>query len=226
MLTRVVVEVLHKAEAVTGPPRVVPSRRQGASLIEACLALMIICLIFLGMFQVSRALAARDTLSHSAARVARARTVGFNQWMVRKVSRVAAIPNVGQMLEPLYVNENPALQAAVAEESPGTLWDWVVSGQLWPSFTQAQLEIARIPLYLGAANWAQAEFILDYENWDSIEILDDGDPSDTLLNISVGQNYPLTVPGSGSFYADGNVPLVGESIIENHYTLYLEDQGW
>jgi hypothetical protein len=187
---------------------------------------MIICLIFLGMFQVSRTLAARDTLSHSAARVARARTVGFNQWMVRKVSRVAAIPNAGYLLEPVYVNEALALQAAVAEESPGTLWDWVVSGQLWPSFTQAQLEIARIPLYLGSDNSAQAQYILDYENWDSIEILDDGDASGTLLNISVAQNYPLTVPGSGSFYADGNVPLVGESIIENHYTLYLEDQGW
>ncbi len=202
------------------------ARRQGASLIEACLALALICLVFLGMFQVSLALAARDTLSHAAARVARARTVGFNRWMVRKVARVAAIPNAGRLLEPVYVNEAMDLRAAVAGARPGTLWDRVVSGRLSPRFTQARLELARIPEYLGSDNWARAGYILDYENWDSIEILSDGDASDRLLSVGVGQNYLLTVPGSGSFYADRRVPLVGESVIENHFSLYLDDMGW
>jgi len=78
-----------EAEPVDPARHAAPSNREGASLIEACLALAIICLVFLGMFQVSRVLAARDTLNHAAARAARARTVGFNRWMVLKVAQVA-----------------------------------------------------------------------------------------------------------------------------------------
>ncbi len=205
---------------------VAPSRRRGASLIEACLALALICLVFLGMFQVSRVLAARDILNHAAARAARARTVGFNTWMVFKVARVAAIPNAGRMIEPVYDNEAPDLQIAVATGSAGTLWDRVLSGDLWPSFAQARLESARIPEYLAAENTARARTLLDYEDWDSIGMLSDGSALDTLLDVRVGQDYPLKVPVSGSFYADGEVALVGESAIENHFPLYLEDQGW
>jgi len=206
---------------------VVPSRREGASLIEACLALAIICLVFLGMFQVSRVLAARDTLNHAAARAARARTVGFNRWMVTKVAQVAAIPNAGRMLEPVYDNDAPDLRAAIATERAGTVWDRVLSGEdLWPSFAQARLEIARIPEYLAAANHGRARYVLDYEDWDTVRILSDGSASDTLLDIRVAQDYPMKVPVSGSFYADGEVPLVGESAIENHFPLYLEDRGW
>jgi hypothetical protein len=102
----------------------------------------------------------------------------------------------------------------------------VVRGDLWPAFTQARLEMARVPEYLAAANYARARYILDYEDWDTVRILSDGAASDTLLDIRVGQNYPMKVPVSGSFYADGEVPLVGESAIENHFPLYLEDMGW
>jgi len=101
------------------------SDRRGASLIEACLAMALICLIFLGLYQVSRVLAARDVLNHAAARVARARTVGFDDWMVLKVARVATISNAGILLEPVYTNEAPALQAAVANDRAGVLWDRV-----------------------------------------------------------------------------------------------------
>ena len=202
------------------------SQQQGASLIEACLALAIICLVFLGMFQVSRVLAARDTLNHAAARAARARTVGFNQWMVHKVARVAAIPNAGRMLEPVYDSSGPDLRAAITGERAGTVWDRVLRGDLWPSFAQARLEIARVPEYLAAANHARADYILNYEDWDSVHVVDGGSAIDVLLDIRVAQEYPLKIPVSGSFYADGEVRLVGESAIENHYPLYLEDMGW
>jgi len=203
-----------------------PSKRQGASLIEACLALAIICLVFLGMFQVSRVLAARDTLNHAAARAARARTVGFNRWMVLKVAQVAAIPNAGRMIEPVYENDAADLRVAVTTEPAGTLWDRVLSGDLWPQFVQARLEIARIPEYLAAENYGRARYLLDYEDWDGVHVLSEGSASDTLLDVRVGQDYPMKVPVSGSFYADGEVPLVGEAAIENHFPLYLEDQGW
>lgn len=201
------------------------SSRRGASLIEACLALALICLIFLGLFQVSRVLAARDTLNHAAARAARARTVGFNRWMVRKVAHVAAIPNAGRMLEPVYQNNAPHLQAAVAGDRPGVLWDRVLSGDLWPLFTQANIEAARIPEYLGAANIARARYILDYEEWDHIVVNTSGGALSSLLTVRVSQDYPMQVPLSRTFYAssNGRVPLEGKAAIENHYPLYLEE---
>jgi len=130
------------------------------------------------------------------------------------------------MIELVYDNEAPDLRAALATERPGTVWDDVVSGELWPQFTQARLEIARIPEYLAAGNRGRARYILDYEDWDSVHVLDDGSALDTLLDIRVGQEYQMTVPVSRSFYANGDVPLVGKSAIENHFPLYLEDQGW
>ena len=199
--------------------------RRGASLIEACLAMALICLIFLGLFQVSRVLAARDILNHAAARVARARTVGFNDWMVLKVARVATIPNAGRMLQPAYPNEAPALRASVANESAGVLWDRVLSGRLWPLFIQAGVEIARIPEYLGSQNRSQAQHILDYSEWqrdrEGIDVDISGGALEPLLTVHVSQSYPMQVPGSSSFYADGHVPLQGTAAIENHCPLYL-----
>ena len=183
----------------------------------------LICLIFLGLFQVSRVVAARDILNHAAARAARARTVGFDDWMVWKVARVATIANAGLMLEPAYTNEAPALQAALADDTPGDLWDQVLSGSLWPLFIQAGLELARIPEYLGSQNSWQAQNLLDYSEWDSIEVDISGGPLAPLLTANVSQLYPMQVPGSGSFYADGHVPLHGTAEIENHYPLYLEE---
>ena len=204
-----------------------PTGRSGASLIEACLAMALICLIFLGLFQVSRVLAARDILNHAAARVARARTVGFDDWMVLKVARVATIANAGIMLEPVYTNEAPALQASVANDRAGVLWDRVLSGSLWPLFIQASLEIARIPEYMGSQNSWQAQHILHYSEWDedgdSIDVDMSGGPLEPLLTVHVSQRYPMQVPGSSSFYADGRVPLQGTAAIENHCPLYLEN---
>ncbi len=200
-----------------------PTGRRGASLIEACLAMALICLIFLGLFQVSRVVAARDILNHAAARAARARTVGFDDWMVEKVVRVATIPNAGLMLAPAYTNEAPALQASLANDSAGVLWDKVLGGNLWPLFIQVGLEIARVPVYLGTQNEWQAQNILDYAEWDSIDVDMDGGPLAPLLTVHVSQLYPMQVPGSSSFYADGQVPLQGTAEIENHYPLYLDE---
>jgi hypothetical protein len=201
--------------------------RRGTSLIEACLAMALICLIFLGLFQVSRVLAARDILNHAAARVARARTVGFDDGMVLKVAHVATIPNAGRMLQPVYANEAPALQASVANDSAGVLWDRVLSGSLRPLFIQAGVEIARIPEYLGSQNRSQARHILDYSEWqkdrEGIDVDMSGGPLEPLLTVHVSQRYPMQVPGSSSFYADGRVPLQGTAAIENHCPLYLDE---
>ncbi len=101
-------------------------RCSGQSLLESCLAIALLCLLFFGLFQVSRLLAAREILQHAAARAVRARTVGFNHWMTRKAVLVASIPNAGRMIEPSLDHVDAYLRDAVATLRPGELWDEVL----------------------------------------------------------------------------------------------------
>jgi hypothetical protein len=201
-------------------------------MIEACLAMGVICLVFFGLFQLSQLAAAKEVLDHAAARGARAKTVGFNSFMVSKAIRVASIPNAGRMLEP-GVTQNEALLNMVQTLSPGALWDAVLSGAPTPT-TQQDLENARIPEYMGSENWEQANFILDYEDWNSINpSFPSMVPDGTIAEVTVSQNYPLRIPLHRAFYApepnsDGvdTILLRGISRLECHYPLYLDDSGW
>jgi len=203
--------------------------KTGQSMIEACLAILIICLIFAGIFQVSQIFVAREILSYSASRAARARTVGFNKWMVRKVARVGCIANAGRIVEPAYDYSDPGIQDAVATYGPGELWENVMGGSLQPPSTQVDIEVARIPEYLWAPTPAQAKYVLDYEDWDSISVLD-LTPSGPgvvgiLAHIKAQQDYPMKVPAHGAFYNSDTVELEGEAYLDNHYPLYLDDDN-
>jgi len=199
-------------------PRSPSADASGQSLIESCLVLALLCLIFFGCFQVCILFAARQVVDHAAARGARARTVGFNDWMVRKVVRVAAIPNAGRLIEPAYENVNAALRRQVAQETPGAVWDFALRAT--PSSTQAEIEAARIPEYLDSPNAGRARFILDYKRWDDLAV--DFSGGGAAVEIDVRQPYPLTFPMHRTFYAADTVDLAGENRLENHYPLYLD----
>ena len=202
--------------------------RRGQALIETCLAVMMLCLILFGLLQISQLFAAREILQHAANRGARARTVGFNDFMVQKCARVAAIPVSGRLLEPVYTHADPALRAMLATMRAGELWDAVLSDAVPPG-TQAALELARIPDYLASENWAQARWILDYEYWDGglrASYPSPALPGTALMPVTVRHDVRLWVPMHRTFYAADSVTLRAETRIENHYPLYLEDQGW
>jgi hypothetical protein len=201
----------------------------GQSLIESCLVLGLICLIFMGLLQVSLIYAGRETLYHSAARGARAKTVGFNAWMVRKAIRAGAIPNAGRMLTPDFDPTDPQLQDAVAALRPGELWDSVLHHELSPPSTQVELELARVPFYLGSDNSQQAQYILDYEDWDTLDVVVDTTDSamgTPQVRVAVAQDFPLRIPLSHTYFGDDTVRIRGESYIENHYPLYIDDEYW
>jgi len=202
--------------------------RRGQALIETCLAVMMLCLILFGLLQISQLFAAREVLQHAANRGARARTVGFNDFMVQKCVRVAAIPVSGRLLEPVYTNEDPALRDMLETMRAGELWDAVLSDAVPPG-TQVALERARIPEYLAAESWEQASWVLDYEYWDGglqASYPSTALPGTALLPVTVQHDVRLWVPMHRTFYAADSVTLRGETHIENHYPLYLEDQGW
>lgn len=193
----------------------------GSSLVEACLAIGMMCLIFFGLFQISRVFAAYEILHYAAARGARAATVGFNRWMVAKCVRVGAIPNAGKLIEP-GVEEDPYLATLVSSYKPGPLWERVLHEV--PVSLKYEIERVRIPHYLGSETPERARFILDYSEWDKITLsinkLIGG------IHAVVHQEYPLRIPLHRTFYAADDIGLRGESYLENHYELYLDDMGW
>lgn len=204
-------------------------KRAGQSLIETCLAVGIMFFIFFAILQISLLFSAKEVLSHAAIRAARARTVGFNHWMVTKVSRIATIPNAGKMLVPDYENVNTYLRS-LATAPPGEAWDAALIAN--PRSAQYDIERARIPEYLYAANRPRASFILDYENWDSIhrdisgtDFLPDGSYAPEIT-VKVTQNYHLWTPMHRAFYNSDYVNIPAEADIENHYALYLDDMDW
>ena len=69
-------------------------------MIETVLAVLIITFVFLGLFKLSHMLTGKILLEHAAMRVARARAVGFNDFMCTKIARVAVIPVAGRRLWP------------------------------------------------------------------------------------------------------------------------------
>ncbi len=214
-------------------PTLPAASKAGQSLIESCIVMALICLIFMGVFQVSMIFSAREILNHASARGARAKTVGFNHWMVTKAVRVASIPNAGRLIEPDFVNEDTFLRSEIAgAETGGQLWERLL--RVTPSSLQYNLERARIPEYLAAHNWPRANWVLNYDRWNTVQwegdyftAAPDGTVSpNPMVHIQARQDYPLVAPMHRTFYAADNVPLEGEAWLENHYPLYLDDRNW
>ncbi len=170
-------------------------RARAQAMVESCLVMAVLCLLLFGLFQISRLFVADDVLRYAAARGARARAVGFNEFMILKTVRAATIVNAGEMLEP-HVDGGPSAQRS--------------------------LERGRIPLYMGAQEPHELPSILDYADWRTISysIYEGGDPS--FVECRVRQQFPLRTALHRAFYADDSIPLRGESQMENHYPLYLE----
>jgi hypothetical protein len=69
-------------------------------MLETVFAVFFVTLIFLLVFQAAYAITSKILLDHAAARAARARAVGFNDWMCLKSARVAMIPVAGKRTWP------------------------------------------------------------------------------------------------------------------------------
>lgn len=212
---------------------------RGQAMIESCIVIVFLCLLFLGLFQLIHAHVAREVLYHAAARAARAKTVGFNQWMVTKTMRVAAIPDAGTLTQPNTVGPDTLLRNALATLGPGALWDFALHSA--PRAPSIDTELARIPEYLASANNARASNILDYDKWNTVTLdpitigtgIVAGPSAAALITAQVWQNHDLLIPlgalANGQLQTaqpNDTVKLITRYSIEDHYSLYLNDQNW
>lgn len=131
-------------------------KRPGQAMLETVLAVLIISFAFLVLFKLSYMLTGKVLLEHAAMRVARARTVGLNEFMCQKVARVAVIPVSGARLWP-----------------EGDELDWA-------------MELKRVPIYLLTADAARANGVLDYEGWHRLGVKPgDGTDARVTLGFSL-----------------------------------------
>lgn len=208
-------------------------------MIESVVVILFTCLCLFGVFQYAHLFACKSVLAHAATRAARARTVGFNHWMVVKSAQVAAIPASGRRITPVYAGVDPALASAIRQNKTSEIWDLALrSSTRSPG---AQLELARIPDFMASGNAPTSQEILNYELWDQLSIsIDeslnvDGETPGTVT-VEVRQQQPLLISrlalaqgelkDAGTDSQPEQLHLAGFYSIENHYPLYLEDMNW
>ena len=115
--------------------------RSGQAMIETVIAVLIITSVFLLLFKLSHMLTGKIMLEHAAMRIARARTVGLNDFMCLKSARVAVIPVAGRRLWP--------------SEKDGGEFNWA-------------MEAARARIYMQTGYEGVARGVLEYEGWKTL----------------------------------------------------------
>jgi len=205
-------------------------------MIESVFIIILTSLVFLTIFQYATLFSSKIILSHAAARAARCRTVGFSEWMVEKSARVASIPAAGKRLEPVSVGIDPAISEAMQQNRIGDIWDLALRSNAHSPGTV--LERGRVPDYLGSVETPSAQYILDYERWDSLSVnIDeslsmDGSAPGTAT-VEVEMHFPLLISLRALLDGElsdteknGSMAMKGYFKIENHYPLYIEDANW
>lgn len=162
-------------------------RKSGQATPESCLVIALLSLVLFGILQVARLAVARETLDYAAAAGARARTVGFNDFMIHKVVRVANIPNAGAM-------ETPALERNTGGAGrPAARRGLDPRPARHPGGRSMSSNAPRIPLYLAAEHGGQLPAILDYEDWDELRY-SVSQPADPSIRVDTRQDVPLYLP--------------------------------
>jgi len=125
-------------------------------MVETLIAVLIVTSVFLCLFRLSRLLTGKILMQHAAMRVARARAVGFNEFMCTKAARVAVIPVAGERTWPTGAD-------AIGNNE----------------------ELARIAIYMQTVTPAVARGVLEYEGWDYLHV-DAGDGTASKVRMRTG----------------------------------------
>jgi len=151
--------------------------RRGQALLETLLAAVVLTFAFMALFRLSQMLTGKILAEHAAMRVARARTVGINNFMCVKAARIATIPVAGRRL-------------------------WPIGGEF-----DYDIERARSHIYMAASTPSIARGVLEYEGWGRLAVKPgDGTHSEVSVenewfslegNASLEHNYDLYMDNAG-----------------------------
>lgn len=193
--------------------------KSGQALLESFGIILLLCMILFGMVQYVLMLTATEVVQYSADASVRARAVGFNEFMVRKVSMVTAIPNAGV----LSSGNIDLTRLADWEEahSAGTAYNRAISSN--PGSSQYwQIERFNIPLVLGSPTFGQVFGYLNYDDWDTVAPPLYTSGSNNMIGVVIRQDYPLRMPFLRAFSEDDEIQIRKEANLADHAELYLE----
>ena len=112
--------------------------RDGQAMLETVLAVFFITFMFLAVFQVAHMVTTKILLDHAAARAARARAVGFNDWMCLKSARVAMIPVAGPRTWPADGERREASLVPIYMETENeSMARGILDYERWPGMDYA-----------------------------------------------------------------------------------------
>ena len=177
------------------------SGREGQSMIETVIVLFFLCIVFFWVYEYTGLLTRHTVLDYAAARAARARTVGFNDFMITKTVRIATMSTAG---------------ACETKDDEG---NGLATGTL----------VSRMGSYLQAESEAETRGILDFKYGDGAHLgwtcsEPGGDVNE--LTMRVWQRRPLYGSGADDETVDAadrqEYTLTGEARIEGHYPFYLQ----
>ncbi len=175
--------------------------RRGQAMVESIIVLFFLCIVFFLVFDYARLLICNTTLDYAASRAARARTVGFNDFMVLKTARLGAMAVSGECLTKINNDSTPSTAALVS----------------------------RMGSYLQTANPSETYGILDFELWNNGNLgwscaEPHGDVGELTMNVWQRQHVFNTLNPSGASDCDeaAMATLHGQAKTESHYPFYLK----
>jgi hypothetical protein len=141
--------------------RIVSSRRaeNGQAILESILTMMVLLLVLLGLLQIFQLAAAKILTNYSAFRSLRSYVVGFDDYLIRRSARVAAIGASGKITSPDNDEYSSPLEQFAAEEF-------------------------MIPDYLSGDRWLEYEYWLGENEYDTDYYHESVAPPATTLNYS------------------------------------------
>ena len=104
-------------------------------MIETLLAVLVITFAFLALFRLSHLLTGHILLEHAAMRAARARAVGYNDFMCLKAARFSIIPVAGRRLTPVGPVNEPLIANKYLQTPNGALARGLLHYERWDDFS-------------------------------------------------------------------------------------------
>ena len=169
-------------------------------MVESTLALIVVLLVFLALFNLADLIRTKLLVENAAVMCARWRAVGYNDFMLRKVARLATMPAAGEC--------HPA-----SDTGEGTL----SRGERY----------SRIGDYLASEYEEQADAILDFEYWRNGNTFISASQGSSPATATVTQRRPRlfdfgVLTGAANPEAESHAMISASSTLEAHYPDYLQ----
>ncbi|MDF7807717.1 pilus assembly protein [Pontiellaceae bacterium B12219] len=199
--------------------------KEGAAMVEACLVMIMLCLILFGFLQLSHVIMSGNVLRYTAFATARAASVGLNPEMQERVSLYASIPTAGANANPTTGSGNLFDNHSIGEQM-----DYAVSRKNTPIDYPGSYEVFVKEAFHTAAD-NEYRTVLNFENWETgrTRVQGSTQSSGGVITSTLQQDLPLTFPFASVFtgHLGNSVVLNGRTYpaFEMRFSASLEDHG-